>query len=457
MRSWSRGCSASAPYRAPPPWRSQSEDVSPPPPPPTQSQLPLEIEEASTDEDPALFVPALDRPDLEHAALAGILEAAELAMKDDRKVSAIARLLRRIQEPAIVFTEYRDTLATVMQAVHGFRRVVCLHGGLVHGERREVVAAFTNGAADLLLATDAGSEGLNLQGRCRLAINLELPWNPIRLEQRIGRVDRIGQSRAVHAINLYAAETAESTVLANLFRRLDRIRASEISIASCVIDGGDLKLSPTEPPADEYAVTVHLETQAREEAARIIAERAASKATAAQPMAGAIPVTLVRSRRSAIENPAVIWFMRARIFNGAGRLVEDSLVPLVLPRPADSLRRPRDVRSYIEDLMTGIAPALTALVERHLAPRVATIASLSSEGLALTLVRERQITGATIETGALFQAGLFDRRAIRRGEASARQRRRATEEGAARIRMLESGATASLAQPPEIALVLVTC
>ena len=54
--------------------------------------------------------------------------------------------------------------------------------------------------ADVMIATDAGSEGLNLQSNCRLVVNLELPWNPIRLEQRIGRVDRIGQRRTVHAI-----------------------------------------------------------------------------------------------------------------------------------------------------------------------------------------------------------------------------------------------------------------
>ena len=105
----------------------------------------------------------------------------------------------------------------------------------------ESVRAFTTGAADVMIATDAGSEGLNLQGRCRLVVNLELPWNPIRLEQRIGRVDRIGQTRTVHAINLLADGTAERTVLANLLRRIDRIRMSEIDIAACVI-------SQSEPP-----------------------------------------------------------------------------------------------------------------------------------------------------------------------------------------------------------------
>src|SRR5574341_373469 len=67
----------------------------------------------------------------------------------------------------------------------------CMHGGLTRRERSEAVGRFTHGDARLLLATDAGSEGLNLHHRCRLVVNLELPWTPLRLEQRAGRVDRI--------------------------------------------------------------------------------------------------------------------------------------------------------------------------------------------------------------------------------------------------------------------------
>src|SRR5438132_485118 len=128
--------------------------------------------------------------------------------------------------PAVIFTEYRDTLFTLESAIQRMRRLAVLHGGLTRQQRRTAIEAFNNGAADVLLATDAGSEGLNLQRRCRLVVNLELPWNPIRLEQRIGRVDRLGQSRTVHAINLFAHDTAESVVLARLVRRMNDIRKS---------------------------------------------------------------------------------------------------------------------------------------------------------------------------------------------------------------------------------------
>ena len=72
----------------------------------------------------------------------------------------------------------------------------------------------------LLLATDAASEGLNLQSRCRLVVHFELPWNPMRLEQRVGRVDRLGQAQRVHEVLLVARHTAERLVLAPLVRRL---------------------------------------------------------------------------------------------------------------------------------------------------------------------------------------------------------------------------------------------
>ena len=132
------------------------------------------------------------------------------------------RLLARVRgEPIDIFTEYRDTLHRLAAALpHALQ----LHGGLSSGERRPSVAAFNRRRR--LLATDAAADGLNLQRRCRLVVNYELPWNPARLEQRIGRVDRIGQRRRVHAISLIARDTAEDFVVASLMRRLARVAAT---------------------------------------------------------------------------------------------------------------------------------------------------------------------------------------------------------------------------------------
>jgi len=196
-----------------------------------QSALPFDCDDDLADAAPLLGSAAFERPDDERSALERLLAAAEEASHDERKGAALRRLMRRVREPLIVFTEYRDTLTRLAGDLpDGLRQTVLLHGGLSGRERQSAVQAFTSGRADLLLATDAGSEGLNLQSTCRLVVNLELPWNPVRLEQRIGRVDRLGQTRTVHAIHLYAAETSESRVLAGLVRRVERIQ-TEADIA----------------------------------------------------------------------------------------------------------------------------------------------------------------------------------------------------------------------------------
>jgi len=122
-----------------------------------------------------------------------------------------------------VFTEYRDTLQHVRQALD--RPALVLHGGLTRDERSAVLAAFGRDPCGLLLTTDAAAEGLNLHHHCRLVVNLELPWNPMRIEQRIGRVDRIGQRRTVHAFHLVAAGTGEIRLLAHLRARVARAKA----------------------------------------------------------------------------------------------------------------------------------------------------------------------------------------------------------------------------------------
>ena len=100
------------------------------------------------------------------------------------------------REPAMVFTEYRDTLDAVVAALSPSRaRRDRSTAACRRIAARAAVDAFNDGRIDVLVATDAAGEGLNLHHRCRLVIDVELPWNPLRLEQRIGRVDRLGQQR----------------------------------------------------------------------------------------------------------------------------------------------------------------------------------------------------------------------------------------------------------------------
>jgi superfamily II DNA or RNA helicase len=169
------------------------------------------------------------------------------------KMTRLLRLLHRIHEPAVVFTEYRDTLDAVVARLQSTHRVMSIHGAMARDARCAVVDAFNAGGCDLLVATDAAGEGLNLHHRCRLVIDLELPWNPRRLEQRVGRVDRIGQRRVVHAIRLFHRGTIEQNVLERLALRRRRARddldgaSGEHEVAAAIFNGTPLVESECPP------------------------------------------------------------------------------------------------------------------------------------------------------------------------------------------------------------------
>jgi hypothetical protein len=129
------------------------------------------------------------------------------------------RLLGRSREPAVVFTEFRHSLDVLTRRLSAVRRIAVMHGSQTAVDRAAALDAFLGGEAGVLVATDVAGQGLNLQHRARWVVNLELPWNPARLEQRAGRVDRIGQQRPVHVTLLVADHAAESGLLARLARR----------------------------------------------------------------------------------------------------------------------------------------------------------------------------------------------------------------------------------------------
>jgi superfamily II DNA or RNA helicase len=137
----------------------------------------------------------------------------------------ITRVERDEQDPnlkVLIFTEFVPTQEMLREFLEarGYS-VVCLNGSLGLEERREVQRSFAH-AARILVATDAGGEGLNLQF-CHVVVNYDLPWNPMKIEQRIGRVDRIGQTRPVLAINMALDGSVELRVRAVLEEKLARI------------------------------------------------------------------------------------------------------------------------------------------------------------------------------------------------------------------------------------------
>ncbi|HWF86217.1 MAG TPA: helicase-related protein, partial [Vicinamibacterales bacterium] len=262
------------------------------------SQLALPLDDGYGELNPADDVPAwgadlwLADVGRERRMLNALRTAAREACADETKVRALRRLLRRVGEPAVVFTEYRDTLFHLRESLN--RPTVLLHGGLSREERATTLDDFSSGRCPILLATDAAGEGLNLHQHCRLVVNLELPWNPMRLEQRIGRVDRIGQRRTVHAVHLIARDTGEPRILERLMARMARARADigvpdpigceeERAVAALIVgvatDAGEHAIAPdSEPPPG--CVFPCLRREAISEAARLTHARALGGDTA---------------------------------------------------------------------------------------------------------------------------------------------------------------------------------
>lgn len=141
---------------------------------------------------------------------------------------AIKEGLSKIEETGgikkiLIFTEFRDTLEYLCERIRswGFS-VTSIHGGMKLEERIRAEGEFRH-KTQILVATDAAGEGINLQF-CNILINYDLPWNPNRLEQRMGRIHRYGQQRDVFVFNIVAEDTREGYVFSKLFEKLEEIR-----------------------------------------------------------------------------------------------------------------------------------------------------------------------------------------------------------------------------------------
>lgn len=125
-------------------------------------------------------------------------------------------------EPALVFTLRLDTAARLREVIQARGRTAdCYIGALTRAEREAMVNRFNNGELQTLIATDAGAEGLNLQQRCHVVFNYDLHWNPMRIEQRIGRVHRLGQPHDVSVYNFVLKDTVDDYVLRLLYQKIN--------------------------------------------------------------------------------------------------------------------------------------------------------------------------------------------------------------------------------------------
>ena len=200
-----------------------------------------DLDEASRDAliDETTAALELDRLRAEVAALGDLAARVGRVREDgrDSKLVALRECLERAEfeelkdgrGKLLVFTEHRDTLSHLRGHLESWGYSTCaIHGGMNPRDRKQAQEDFRT-SRQICVATEAAGEGINLQF-CHLMVNYDLPWNPTRLEQRLGRIHRIGQSRDVYAFNFVATSSEdgqpviEGRILERLLSKLDRMR-----------------------------------------------------------------------------------------------------------------------------------------------------------------------------------------------------------------------------------------
>ena len=227
--------------------RDSADPIAPPIPDPTLDED--DLEDATGEELEAHEARLLDR-----ATAAQTIAELEAEIAELRRLEGMANVLRRsgedtkwreldrilddplvhdpgrdVRRKIVIFTEARDTLEYLAGRIRDrtgeHESVSVIHGGVPRDRRRATIAAFNDDpAVRFLLANDAAGEGVNLQRGAHLMVNYDLPWNPNRLEQRFGRIHRIGQTEVCHLWNLVASETREGAVYQRLLEKLETAR-----------------------------------------------------------------------------------------------------------------------------------------------------------------------------------------------------------------------------------------
>ena len=228
--------------------------------------------------------------------------------RQDARYTALTQLIDRLlreadqwkpDERLVVFTEYKTTLDYLLRRLRAdfpsqAERFLYLFGGMDDAQREQIKQRFNDPAAAVrvLVATDAASEGLNLQSTARYVLHFDCPWNPSRLEQRNGRLDRHGQARDVHVFHFASDQDADLRFIAYLITKVDQIREDlgatgelfDEATHRCLIEGDDVQAVQNEldarletarggaaveadarvRPFEELQVTEHLNALARE-------------------------------------------------------------------------------------------------------------------------------------------------------------------------------------------------
>jgi hypothetical protein len=316
-----------------------------------------------------------------------------------------------------------------------------LHGGLSSAERRAALGRFRRGDATVLLTTDVAGQGLNLQHAARWVVSLELPWNPARLEQRLGRVDRLGQTRAVHLSLVIARHEAENGLLSHLARRtlaarralgpdaLGSAAPGEAQLGAALIAGDPV--AGSHPPAPTpVAICRRWQRPARAHARALGRQRR----LAGRWPANVAPPTCIWIRSphpgwlGLGTRPGCVLVFDASITDASGLVLEKRPVAVRVPQVRERAHLSCDVLEAAEQA-----------VRDQLAPRLDR----------LNRIRQQWAAGEAVTSAAVWEAaaadlpaigaqpGLFDRRALAAREAELEERRRMHSELSGHVSRLE--------------------
>ncbi|WP_248516303.1 DEAD/DEAH box helicase [Salinarchaeum laminariae] len=203
------------------------------------------------------------------------------SIETDRKAEELQKYIDGVlkqdpEEKILVFTEYTDTLEYLRDRIFADMDVAEIYGDLGTTQRREQMEKFRE-EANVMLATDAAREGINLQF-AHIMVNYDLPWNPTRIDQRIGRLHRYGQDQTVQIRNLFVENTRESEILELLLEKIDEIEMTlgmNSDVLGLVLDDFDLEsqiMSAVESDnsASEVAADIDRQIEQQKDAIRRI-------------------------------------------------------------------------------------------------------------------------------------------------------------------------------------------
>jgi superfamily II DNA or RNA helicase/tetratricopeptide (TPR) repeat protein len=256
----------------------------------------------------------------------------------------------------LIFTEYKDTLDYLLTRLSGWGfRVGCIHGGMKIGSRNEsgtrlyAEQQFKDGAIQILVATEAAGEGINLQF-CHILFNYDIPWNPNRLEQRMGRIHRYGQQKNCLIFNFVATNTIEGQVLQRLLDKLQEIRDALDDDAVFNVVGEILPAAQIERVLRDYYAGKLGEADLEDRLLRNIDEghfRAICRNALEGLASKNLNLQMLIERRARAQERRVVPETIARFVLESSALVPWTLKPLPsIPNTFDPARTPALLRQY---------------------------------------------------------------------------------------------------------------